>query len=123
MVIKKKDLLRTERDVSFVGGQSIRFLIKDDGMGFSFHETIIPKGGPYHWHYKKHLESCYCVKGLGLLTNLESGEVHPIEEGTIYVLDHHDNHLFEALKDTVLISVFNPPLNGKETHKEDGSYE
>lgn len=30
MVIKKKDLLRTERDVSFVGGQSIRFLIKDE---------------------------------------------------------------------------------------------
>jgi L-ectoine synthase len=92
-------------------------------MGFGLNKTIIPKGGPYHWHYPYHLEACYCIKGSGILTNLETGEKHIINTDTVYVLDNHDNHTFEALTDVVLISVFNPPLTGKEKHNKEGIYE
>ena len=47
-----------------------------------------------------------------------SGTVHRIEPGTIYVLDEHDDHYLraDAAGDMVLVSVFNPPLNGTERH-------
>jgi L-ectoine synthase len=48
--------------------------------------------------------------------------VYGIVPDTCYILDQHDDHLFEALEDTVLISVFNPPIIGGEVHREDGSY-
>lgn len=92
-------------------------------MGFSLHRTEIPKGQPQHWHYKNHLEACYCVSGIGWLTNLQTREQFYIKPGTCYVLDNHDDHAFQALEDVVLISVFNPPVAGCEVHREDGSYE
>lgn len=91
-------------------------------MGFSLHKTVIPAGPPQHWHYKDHLEACYCVSGKGLLTNLRTGQYYAIQPDCCYVLDEHDNHTFEALEDTVLISVFNPPVTGREVHGADGSY-
>jgi len=104
------------------GFTSFRFLLEKDGMGFSLHKTVIPKGEPQHWHYKHHLEACYCVSGKGWLVNLKTRERFYIVPDTTYVLDKHDDHTFQAIEDTVLISVFNPPVTGKEVHQEDGSY-
>jgi L-ectoine synthase len=42
---------------------------------------------------------------------------------TIYALDKNDRHQFEAVEDTILLSIFNPPVKGSEVHKKDGSYE
>jgi len=117
-----KSLEGTERDVPFTGGNSIRLILAKDNMGFSFHETRV-KEGKWHWHYKHHKESCFCVSGQGILHNLEDGTQHLIVPGTIYILDNHDNHEFEALKETVLLSVFNPPIVGNESHDENGNYE
>lgn len=105
------------------GFTSYRYLLAKDGMGFSLHKTVIPKGEPQHWHYKHHLEACYCVSGTGWLTNLKTREKFYIKPDTLYALDKHDDHTFEALEDVVLISVFNPPVTGREVHREDGSYE
>jgi hypothetical protein len=91
-------------------------------MGYGMTKTVIPVNGPQHWHYKNHLESCYCVSGKGILTNLRTKEYYAIEPDTTYVLDKHDDHTFEALEETTLICVFNPPLTGKEVHQKDGSY-
>jgi L-ectoine synthase len=121
-VIDEKNLIGTERDVKFSEGRSIRMILKRDNMGYSFHKTIIPKGQKGLWHYKYHKESCYCIKGKGVLTNLETKEVFEINVGCIYLLDKHDKHTFEALEDVVLISVFNPPIKNNETHQKDGSY-
>lgn len=121
-VINENDLIGTERDVKFKEGTSIRMILEKDGMGFSFHKTIIPKGKKGHWHYKYHKESCYCIQGKGILTNLTTKEKHKINVGDIYILDNHDNHTFESLEDVVLISVFNPPIKGNEIHQKDGSY-
>lgn len=108
--------------VEFTGGISFRAVTSKDNMGFSICKTMIPKGGPHHWHYVNHLEACYCIKGKGELVNLATGIKHLITPDVVYVLDNHDDHTFEALEDTVLISVFNPPLTGNETHDANGHY-
>jgi len=114
--------LNTSRDVKFKEGRSVRVVLEEDGMGFSIHKTIIPIGQKGHWHYTNHQESCYCIKGRGILTNLETKQEFIIEPDTCYSLDNHDDHTFEALTDVVLISVFNPPCKGQEVHQKDGSY-
>lgn len=117
-----KKLGGTKKDVKFTGGNSLRGLIEKDNMGFSVNKTFIPKGEPNHWHYKNHLEACYCISGTGVLTNLETKEQIFIRPDIMYVLDKNDDHTFEALTDVILISIFNPPLKGNETHDENGNY-
>lgn len=121
-IVNIRDIEGTERDVKFKEGRSLRVLLEKDGMGFSLHKTIIPKGQKGHWHYKHHQEACYCVSGHGELVNLDTKEAFLIIPETTYVLDNYDNHTFEAFEDVVLISVFNPPVKGQEVHQEDGSY-
>jgi len=124
-IIKLSELAGTEREVRCPKGGfvSFRFLLERDGMGFSLHKTVIPKGDKQHWHYKRHLEACYCVSGHGIIRDISSGDCHEILPDTLYALNNHDDHEFQALEETVLISVFNPPVRGIEVHKEDGSYE
>jgi len=105
------------------GFVSNRILLDEDNMGYTMTKTVIPVNGKQFWHYKEHLESCYCVKGRGELTNKETGETFEISEDITYVLDKNDAHYFEAFEEVTLICVFNPPLTGKEVHQEDGSYE
>lgn len=105
------------------GFTSSRVLLDSDNMGYTMTKTVIPPNGKQFWHYKNHLESCYCIKGKGLLTNKNTGEEFEITEDVTYVLDKNDPHFFEAIEEVTLICVFNPPLTGKETHKEDGSYQ
>lgn len=105
------------------GFTSNRILLDEDNMGYTMTKTVIPVSGKQFWHYKDHLESCYCVKGKGELTNKETGETFEIYEDVTYVLDKNDAHYFEAFEEVTLICVFNPPLTGKEVHQEDGSYE
>lgn len=103
------------------GFTSNRILLEEDGMGYTVTKTVVNPGA-WDWHYKEHLESCYCVSGHGRLTNAKTGETFEILPGTLYALDKNDAHTFEALVETVLICVFNPPLLGREVHQEDGSY-
>lgn len=123
-VISLTDVVQAGRRINCPrnGFVSYRYLVASDGMGFSLHRTYIPEGQAQHWHYKNHLEACLCISGYGVLTNLRTGERHNITEGVCYALDDHDDHTFQALTDTVLISVFNPPVTGREVHREDGSY-
>ena len=104
------------------GFTSNRILLESDGMGYSLTKTVIPPNGKQFWHYKKHLESCYCVMGEGEITSIDTGKSHQILPDTTYVLDKNDAHYFEAFETVVLICVFNPPLTGQEVHQEDGSY-
>jgi L-ectoine synthase len=121
-IIRINELTETNRQVEFTGGTSFRALVASDNMGFAMMKTVIPKGGPHHWHYQHHLEACYCIKGKGELVNLETGLRVLIVPDMVYAMDKNDDHTFEALEDTVLISVFNPPLTGSESHDENGVY-
>jgi L-ectoine synthase len=124
-VINLKDVIRSKQDVHCPNGGfiSYRYLLERDNMGFGLCKTMIPRNDAQHWHYENHLEACFCISGYGILTNLETGDEFEIVPDTCYVLDNHDDHEFRAITDVVLISIFNPPLTGKEVHNKDGSYE
>jgi L-ectoine synthase len=125
-VINVMAMHKTEREVTCPTGgfSSIRALVKADKMGFGITRTTIhPTEGKWqHWHYKEHLEACYCISGHGELKDVATGEIHQIKPGTLYALDQHDDHYFRTKERCILICVFNPPLVGKELHGPDGSY-
>ncbi len=102
---------------------STRMLLKEDAMGFSFHITTIYAGADFDMHYQNHLESVYCISGQGEVQSREDGSVHPIEPGTLYILDKHDRHTLRAKSEMKMACVFNPPLNGTEVHNAEGAYE
>lgn len=113
---------QSDRRVESKTWNSVRMLLANDNMGFSFHITTIYAGTETHMHYKHHLESVYCMSGKGEIKDLATGEVHQIAPGTLYILDNHDKHILWAHEELKLACVFNPPVTGKEVHREDGSY-
>lgn len=114
----------SDRRVVAENWESVRMLLRDDNMGFSFHITTIYANTDTHIHYQNHLESVYCMSGEGEIETTDDGKVYPIKPGTLYILDKHDEHQLRANKgvDMVLACVFNPPITGKETHDENGVY-
>lgn len=110
------------RRVESQGWNSVRLLLKDDGMGFSFHITTIYEGAELPMHYRNHLESVYCVSGEGSIEDRATGEVHEIRPGVMYALNDNDAHILRAKTGMVMACVFNPPLNGLEVHDEEGVY-
>jgi L-ectoine synthase len=115
MIIKKlSEIVNSERDVAWGNGQSRRFLIEKDGMGYSLTDTIIDTGTESLLEYKNHSEACYCIEGEGEVE--VDGVVYPIQPGTMYALDKHDKHYLRAKTTLRLICVFTPPLKGKESH-------
>lgn len=119
----EKEIL-TQRRVDSEGWSSVRLLLKEDGMGFSFHITTIHAGAELKMHYKNHLESVFCMEGTGSIEELATGEVHPIRPGVMYALDAHDAHILRADPGgpMLMACVFNPPVTGKEVHGADGAY-
>jgi L-ectoine synthase len=110
------------RVVSDAQWSSVRMLLADDGMGFSFHITTLEGGSEHTFEYKHHFESVYCMQGKGSITDLATGETHQIMPGVMYALNEHDRHVLRAEEELVMACVFNPPVTGTEVHREDGSY-
>jgi L-ectoine synthase len=125
MIVRRLDeIIGTDRDVRAETGAwaSRRLLLKNDDMGFSFHDTTIFAGTKTLIWYKHHLEAVYCVGGEGELEVIETGEIFNICYGVMYALNNHERHYLRAFSDLRLICVFNPPLTGKEVHDKDGVY-
>lgn len=121
-----KNIEGSDSDIKAENGnwRSRRFILKKDGVGFSFNETTIYAGTETEIWYKNHFESVYCIEGDGEIENLEDGKVYKITPGMMYVLDKHDKHILRGgSEDMRLLCVFNPPLTGNEKHLPDGSYE
>lgn len=112
-----KDIEETDQLVDWGNGFSYRLLVARDGMGFTVCHTIVRAGTESLLAYRNHLEACYCIGGEGEIEDM-SGNVYPIKVGDIYVLDKHDKHYLRGgrVQDLILVSVFNPPLNGSEKH-------
>ncbi|WP_338875043.1 ectoine synthase [Spirosoma sp. SC4-14] len=126
MIVRRLiDLNETDREVKAPNGNwvSRRFLLKGDNVGFSMHDTLIHAGTETYIWYKYHVEAVYCVSGKGEIENLETGEIHNISDGTIYVLNLHERHYLRAYETMRLICVFNPPIVGNEVHTEEGYYD
>ncbi len=111
-----------DRVVSDAKWTSVRMLLADDNMGFSFHITFLEAGSEHTFHYKNHFESVFCIKGKGSITDLATGETHQITPGVMYALNDHDRHVLRSDEELVMACCFNPPVTGTEVHREDGSY-
>lgn len=123
MIVRQlQDCEQGDRCVKSKTWQSVRMLLADDNMGFSFHITTIFADTETHMHYKNHLESVYCISGKGEIKDLGTGKTHTITPGTLYVLDKHDKHILYAHEELSLACVFNPPVTGREVHDADGAY-
>ncbi len=126
MIVRTLEEIKgTEREVHAENGNWIsrRFVLNDDGVGFSFHETIIKAGTETHIWYKHHMEAVYCVGGDGEIEDLKTGKIYPITDGTMYLLNDNDDHLLRGGKEDMrLICTFNPPITGREVHDKDGAY-
>tara|TARA_R100001377_G_scaffold54833_2_gene32409 strand:+ start:120 stop:506 length:387 start_codon:yes stop_codon:yes gene_type:complete len=117
-----QDCENSERRVRSETWQSVRMLLANDKMGFSFHITTIYAGTETPMHYQQHLESVYCISGKGRLVNRDDGKEFEIVPGTLYILDKHDRHTLFAEQELSLACVFNPPITGNEVHNSEGSY-
>lgn len=123
MIVRDFNKLKdTDRAVSDAKWTSVRMLLADDGMGFSFHITTLQAGSEHTFHYKHHFESVYCMSGRGSITDLATGQTHEIKPGVMYALNENDKHTLRAEEELVMACCFNPPVTGKEVHREDGSY-
>ena len=112
----------TKRHVTSDGWASTRLLLKDDGMGFSFHVTKMLAGSELRMHYQNHQEAVLVMKGTGTLEDLDTGLTHELKPGVMYALDKHDRHIVRPLTDLLTACVFNPPVTGREVHDENGAY-
>lgn len=122
IVTRLEEILGTEREVCAHNWTSRRLLLRDSGMGFSLHDTLIHAGTSTEIHYQNHLEAVYCVGGRGTVRVVETGEVFEISDGTVYALNGHERHILTAETEMRMICVFNPALAGTETHDENGVY-
>ncbi|MEV7775656.1 ectoine synthase [Kitasatospora sp. NPDC086791] len=116
-------LIRDIADVKTVewgNGLSRRFLVADDGLGYSLTDTIVNAGTKSRLEYRNHLEACYCIAGSGEVIDMD-GTSHPITPGRLYALDQHDAHYLVASpdEDLRLVCVFSPALRGDEVHQLD----
>lgn len=122
MIVRRVSQLDGDRLAKADNWVSRRLLLERDGMGFSFHDTILHAGTETPMWYRHHVEAVYCIQGEGELVDLGTGETHHICPGTLYALDQHDRHVLRARTELRMMCVFNPPLHGPETHDEDGAY-
>jgi L-ectoine synthase len=112
----------TERDIETPNWRSRRLVLAREGVGFSFHDTVIYAGTESSFWYANHIEAVYCVGGEGTLVNDETGESFEITDGTMYLLNGHERHTVRATTDLRMACVFNPPVTGREVHDEHGVY-
>jgi len=123
MIVRSMDnLIDTPRDVRGEAWASRRFLLAEDGVGFTLTETSIVAGSEQVLWYKHHVEANYVIEGEGEVENVETGEVFALAPGSIYVLDQYEKHRLKAFTAMRLVCVFTPALTGRETHDADGAY-
>lgn len=123
MIVRRlNEAEKTERRVVAENWESVRLVLANDNMGYSFHITTIYAGTATEMEYRNHLETVYCMSGEGTVETLADGQIHAIEPGAVYVLDKHDRHILRARTELKLACVFNPPVTGQEVHDETGAY-
>lgn len=125
MFIRKlSEALDTARHTRTENWDSVRLLLANDNMGFSFHITTLYAGKETHMWYKHHLEAVYCISGRAEIEDKVTGKKHQLEAGAMYALNEHDRHVLRVGPDENFVAacVFNPPLRGTEVHDADGAY-
>ncbi len=101
---------------------SCRYLMRDDDVGFTMTQTMVPAGTHQVLEYKNHIEANLIIDGTGVVKDVATGEEFDLAPGVMYTLDKHDRHEITATTDMRIVCVFTPALVGTETHDDDGSY-
>lgn len=125
MRIKTLEGQRAEgRELVVCDGQitTVRFLVKEDGAGFTVSDVHVDEGTETVLWYKHHQEANYVLEGEGIVEDLGTGETHDLRPGVMLIVGPADRHRVRAKTAMRIISVFNPPLIGDERHDADGSY-
>lgn len=123
MIVRKlEDIRASNANVKSNGWESARMLLKDEGMGFSFHITTLYAGAELKMHYTNHLEAVFVLEGEGTIEDRATGEVHELKPGALYALNDHDDHIVRPKTEIICACVFNPPVTGREVHDEAGAY-
>ncbi len=122
MIIRTlNEIQGSERDTPWGNGQSRRFLLEQDGMGFTLTDTLIEAGTESLMQYLNHVEACYCIQGEGEVE--VDGKIYPITVGTMYAPNEHEAHYLRAKSTMRLVCVFSPPLQGGEAHRFDNAHQ
>jgi L-ectoine synthase len=110
--------------ISHGKASAVRLLTKSDGLNFSISEARAQKAGHSDLWYKNHWEANYVRSGNATLEDRSTGERWDLYPGVLYCVGPGDRHRISRTEDTNMriISVFNPPIVGLETHDEDGAY-
>jgi L-ectoine synthase len=123
MIVRQlSDIRKTDRLVKAKSWDSARLLLKNDGMGFSFHITTMYAGEEIKMHYQNHLEAVFVIEGTGTIEDLGTGKTHKLGPGIMYALNKNDRHIVRPETDLVTACTFNPPVTGQEVHDENGAY-
>ncbi len=124
MIVRTLDDLKAEGRYREKPGvwSSARYLLRDDGLGFTVTQTTVAAGSSQTMEYRHHLEANLVIEGRGTLTEVATGKTFQLDPGTMYALDKHDRHRLDAITDMRIVCVFSPALVGSETHDENGSY-
>jgi L-ectoine synthase len=130
MIVRRlEDLVGTDADVEGHDRdqargtwRSRRLLLARDGVGFSLHDTVLFAGTSTTMRYANHVEAVYVIEGSGKLRDLETGDVHALTPGTMYLLNGGERHTLDVEQDLRCVCVFNPPVTGREVHDADGTY-
>jgi L-ectoine synthase len=116
------DVTDTDRDVKTPNWRSKRIILAGEQVGFSVHETTLYAGTVNDFWYANHVEAVFVVEGEGELENKETGEVHQLGPGSLYLLNGHERHQLRPRTQMRTVCVFNPPVTGREVHDENGVY-
>ena len=108
------DLVDTEREAVGNGWKSRRFLVAEDGLPFSVHETTVAKGTELRFKYKNHSETVYCIEGKASVQDVAQNKILLIQPGTFYSVGIDDDHILRIEEDTKFLCIFDPPLKARE---------
>src|SRR5690625_3838085 len=123
MIVRKiSDLDDTEFDIKTPNWRSKRIVLARDKVGFSLHETTLYAGTVNEFWYANHIEAVFIVEGEGTITDLATGETHELVPGSMYLLNEHEKHVVRPRTELRTVSVFNPPVTGREVPDATGVY-
>lgn len=122
IVTHLSDLDGTERDVESTTWRSRRFVLAREGVGFSFHDTLIYAGTESKFWYANHIEAVFIVEGEGELYDKDNDVTYRLGPGSVYVLNGNERHQLRPRTRMRTVCVFNPPVTGREVHDENGVY-
>ncbi|MFF0492272.1 ectoine synthase [Nocardia sp. NPDC004068] len=123
MIVRSlRETVGTEREVRGPDWISRRLILAREKAGFSVNDTLVRAGAELKMWYANHVEAVYVLEGTGEVVDDETGQRHPLEPGVLYLLDGHEHHTLRTHTAFRALCVFDPPLTGRETHDENGTF-